>query len=101
MRSSFKFAWNNSAAMTDQTMTLEEALHWEPIAELALQRYSLDINNDSVELASMDNESVKDVHFVVVGSCAVEQSAQTHHQAPESTMRSRGPGNFFDILIVI
>lgn len=51
--------------MINRTMTLEEALHWEPLAELALQRYTIKENDGTMLLESLDQTSVKDVQFVV------------------------------------
>jgi len=51
--------------MIERNKSLNEAMHLEPLTELALKRYSLKETNGELTFHALGQDAVKDIQFVV------------------------------------
>lgn len=51
--------------MINKATSVSDAIHFEPLTELALQRFNVDLSKGDMSFSQVDVESIKDVNFIV------------------------------------
>lgn len=51
--------------MINRASSVNDAIHFEPLTELALQRFNVDLSKGDMSLNQVDAASIKDVNFIV------------------------------------
>ncbi len=51
--------------MINKATSVSDSIHFEPLTELALQRFNVDLSKGDMSFSQVDVESIKDVNFIV------------------------------------